>query len=757
MSAARSFPWSLQAKVLVVVLTFLVVVPACTLWVVNRHVSRQVQDEARQTLVTAEAVFRQSLDIRARDLLLRYRNVVNEPRFKAIVQLDDGKTMTGYLRDLLEEFGGDNEVILFMREDGEVLGSARRDANLPVETFAKAARAAVDVAFEGGRGLTTVSFNNRIYNVIAVPATVREGGPLTGALAIGVRLGESAVQEMKTLTRAEIVLLADKRVAASTLVVDDAVEALANARTEPAEAALSTARSVVQEVVIDDEHFLALAAGVESSPGFHYVLLSSYEQRLQSLARTQRTLLLVSGAGILVGSLVVWFFVRRITRPLRELRDMAEAVGQGDFSRKVERFSNDECGEVAEAFNRMTGNLQSSRAELQTAVDTLKNTQAQLVQSEKLSAVGQFVAGVAHELNNPLTAVIGFADLLKETVTDKEIRPQIDLIARSGQRCQKIVQSLLSFSRQQAPERKLLKLGALIDDILEIMAYDLRTSGVEVLREYGEIDVNARIVGDAHQLQQVFVNLLNNARQALHDFRRDGRIAVRAFVAGSMARLEFQDNGPGIKPEHFAKIFDPFFTTKAVGKGTGLGLSLVYGIIQEHGGKIRVQSEPGQGAVFVIELPLATASQQSSVKLQSGQSRPPMLVTQEKKAGAGRSVLVVDDEEWILSLTEELLRREGYDVVAVLSCERALEVLGGRRFDVIVSDWKMPGLNGIQFYEHLRAHDPESAQRLLFMTGDVMSETFERFLERNAKTYLSKPFAIEDFRAAVAALLGDSK
>jgi signal transduction histidine kinase len=742
---------SLQAKVLVVVLAFLVLVPAITLWLVNRHVTRQMQEDSRQTLATAEAVFRQSLEIRSRSLLLRYRNVVNEPRFKAVAQLGDAKTMTGYLRDLLEEFSADNEVVLFIREDGEVLGSARRDATLSVDAFAKAAQPVAGMAFEGGRGLNSVSFNNRIYTVIAVPCAVRGGGPLTGALVIGVRLGETAVQEMKALTRAEIILVADGHVAASTLGPGDAASALSAGSGKNA-----ATPGGIQEVVIDGEHFLTLTSALESVPGFQFVLLSSYEQRLLALEHTQRALLGVSAAGILISALFVWIFVSRVTRPLRELRDTAEAVGGGDFSRKVERFSNDECGEVAVAFNRMIANLQTSRAELEKAVETLKNTQTQLVQSEKLSAVGQFVAGVAHELNNPLTAVIGFADLLKETVNDPEIRPQIDLIARSGQRCQKIVQSLLSFSRQHAPEKKLLKLGVLIDDILEIMAYDLRTSGVEVVREFDGPDALPAIVGDAHQLQQVFVNFVNNARQALQGFRKDGRIAVRAFAAGSMVRLEFQDNGPGIKPEHLAKIFDPFFTTKPVGEGTGLGLSLVYGIIQEHGGKIRVQSEPGQGAVFIIELPVATLAQQASVKLTGGHSRPPLSVAPAKgaSAGAGKSVLVIDDEEWILSLTEELLRREGYAVVAVLSCEKALEILSNRKFDVIVSDWKMPGLNGIQFFEHLRVHDPESARRLLFMTGDVMSETFERFLERNAKTYLSKPFALRDFRAAVAALLG---
>ena len=170
--------------------------------------------------------------------------------------------------------------------------------------------------------------------------------------------------------------------------------------------------------------------------------------------------------------------------------------------------------------------------------------------------------------------------------------------------------------------------------------------------------------------------------------------------------------GPGIKAADIAKIFDPFFMTKPVVKGTGLGLS------PEEISKVSVPNR--------------------------GNSRPPMATL--PISGVGRSILVIDDEEWILSLTEQLLRREGYSVVAVPSCEKALAILTTQTFDVIVSDWKMPGLNGIQLYEHLKAKAPESAARMLFMTGDVMSDTFEQFLMRNGKTCLPEPFAIQDFR-----------
>ncbi len=457
----------------------------------------------------------------------------------------------------------------------------------------------------------------------------------------------------------------------------------------------------------------------------------------------RKTLLVVSVLGILLSAIVVGLIIRRIIQPLRELRDSAEAVGRGDFSRKIERFSNDECGDLAEAFNRMTSNLQTSRAELEKAVETIKATQAQLIQSEKLSAVGQFVAGVAHELNNPLTTVIGFSDLLRQTETDEKNRHYLDLVARSAHRCHKIVHSLLSFARQHAPERKLIELNAIVEEVLEIMAYDLRTSNVKIVKQF-QAGLPA-LMADAHQLQQVFINILSNARQALETFRRDGEITVRTRLEGGSVRIEFQDNGPGISAENLLRIFDPFFTTKPVGKGTGLGLSLSYGIVKEHGGKITAVSRAGEGVMFVIELPASNeAITERPAIMQPASSRSPFA-----PAFSGKSVLVIDDEQWILLLAQELLARDGHGVVVAASGERAMEVLKTQKFDVIISDWKMPGLNGIHLFEHLLNVDPTAAQHMMFMTGDVINDSFQDFLRRNGKTCLPKPFSIDEFRVAI--------
>jgi signal transduction histidine kinase len=747
MAGGRRTRLSFQTKVLIAVVAVLVPLPAITVWLVSDRLEAQMLDEARQTLTSAEDGFVKSLEIRARSFLSRYQTVANEARVRVTAQLGDQKTIEHLLRELLFEANEDNEVVVYVTEKEQRLAGVSRASDLEVESFERAAEDVTRAALAGEPTTGSAALSGRVYNVVSVPVMAEKGPPI-GALTVGIRINDATVQQLRS-PRTEVLLLTEHTVAASTLKDPDHNRDLLQQITAAEKgAAGAVASRQVSRVRLNGEHYLALTGihGASKAPqGFRYLLLSSYELRLHASEEARRTLVLVGVIGILCGVAIVWFFLRRITQPLRELRDMAEAVGRGDFSRKIQKFSNDECGELAEEFNRMTTNLQSSRAELEKTVSTLKNTQSQLIQSEKLSAVGQFVAGVAHELNNPLTAVIGFADLLSSTETDEKNRRHLDLIAKSAHRCHKIVQSLLSFARQHAPERKLVEINSVIDDVLEIMAYDLRTSNITVKCEFGEGLPN--LLADAHQLQQVFVNILGNARQAIEPFRRDGEIVVRTRLANGLVRIEFQDNGPGIRADNLSRIFDPFFTTKPVGKGTGLGLSLSYGIIQEHGGKISAQSEVGHGAMFVIELPPAAAP--AAVLRETGAAKA---VKPDGSVGAGKAVLVVDDETWILELAEELLRKEGYDVEAVAGGEKALARIKERSFDVIVCDWKMPGLNGMHLYEQLQSTNPALASRMLFMTGDVINESFQDFLRKRERPCMSKPFAIDEFRAAVASV-----
>ena len=386
----------------------------------------------------------------------------------------------------------------------------------------------------------------------------------------------------------------------------------------------------------------------------------------------------------------------------------------------------------------------------------LQETQAQLVQAAKLSAVGQLVSGVAHELNNPLSVVIGHGQLMLTRNPPPEIRRPVELIVSQGDRMSKIVQSLLLFSRQRATARGAVDLPQIIEQTLVLRAAQLRLSGVTVIAEH-EPDLPPAD-GDAQQLQQVILNLLLNAEQALLQTRKDltgsleaeprpgarivFRTSTRKLPERDWVRMEVEDNGPGIAPEVLPRIFEPFFTTKAVGQGTGLGLSVSYGIIQQHGGRLTAQSEPGC-TVFAFEVPRWVPGV------------PAPVVTPEpigRIEGAGRAALVVDDEPEIVDLVVTILRRDGWKVDVAEGGRSGLERVRTARYDLIVSDFRMPDGDGEAFYRAAVEAQPELMRHFLFMTGDTANPIAWQFLQDTHIAVIEKPFSPDTLRAAIARL-----
>ena len=392
---------------------------------------------------------------------------------------------------------------------------------------------------------------------------------------------------------------------------------------------------------------------------------------------------------------------------------------------------------------RLVGDLQQSLTRLQT-------TQAQLVQSEKLSAIGQLIAGVAHELNNPLTAVLGYTQLLQaEPHLDTEMREDLDKIYAQAQRAASIVQNLLTFAREHKSQRRFVDVNEVIKRALELSAYQLRNANVQVITR---LDVGVLgCIADAGQLQQVFINLINNARDALLTTpHRGGHLTIESTLRDDKIQVRFIDDGPGLSPEVKQHLFEPFFTTKEVGEGTGLGLSICFGIVTDHGGRIWAESEPGQGATFIVELPASKAPRRAS-----SETRPPQEIpapVQQKR------ILVVDDEEDVAGVLGRFLAQEGYEVLVAHSGAEALalleEIQGSLEgLDLILSDIKMPGLSGPALYERLRRQAPELAQRVLFITGDTLDRRTQAFLRRVRLPYVRKPFDLEELRRQVSRLL----
>lgn len=368
-----------------------------------------------------------------------------------------------------------------------------------------------------------------------------------------------------------------------------------------------------------------------------------------------------------------------------------------------------------------------------------------LIQSDKLSSIGELVSGVAHELNNPLTSIMGFSELLLTDNINEGSKKKAETIHESSQRCKRIVDNLLSFSRSHKPEKTYQDINSLIAGILDLKAYRLDVEDIETRLDLEE--TIPMIMADGHQLQQVFLNLLNNAEHALQEKGGQGTITIRTGYRNNKLFITFTDSGSGIPERIIPRIFDPFFTTKEVGKGTGLGLSISYGIIKEHGGDIQVVSKQGAGTSFLIELPVATSADKPVMTISAHVREEAQIVA------GGLRALLLDDEPLILDFVKEVLLDSGYSVDAVSEGKKALEMLGNSDYDIIISDMKMPGMNGKQFYLEAKKLRPKTSGRIIFMSGDTASRETQDFLRDTGNQYIQKPFTVQMLREVISKVL----
>jgi PAS domain S-box-containing protein len=373
----------------------------------------------------------------------------------------------------------------------------------------------------------------------------------------------------------------------------------------------------------------------------------------------------------------------------------------------------------------------------------------QLVQQEKLAAVGQLVSGVAHELNNPLAGVLAFAELMLEPPPeDPELHEAARTIYTEAKRAARIVSNLLTFARQHAPERASTDLNRVLLDALELRRYSLRVQQVDIVVE---LDYDLPCTwADPFQLQQVFLNLIGNAEQALAAAAGDRRLTVRTHRRGGVLHATVEDTGPGIPADQLERIFNPFSTTKPTGQGTGLGLSISDGIVRQHGGRLRAESAPGAGATFVLELPLVTppaaaAEVHAAADDAHDHSLPPA-------SASGRTVLVVDDEPAIRGAVARYLRTRGHTVALADSGAAALAALAERPFDAVLLDLRMLDMSGDAVYAELARRDPRQAERVAFLSGDVHGGAAREFVEASGRPWLVKPFLLDELSALLDTL-----
>ena len=364
--------------------------------------------------------------------------------------------------------------------------------------------------------------------------------------------------------------------------------------------------------------------------------------------------------------------------------------------------------------------------------------------SSRLAAVGEMAAGIAHEINNPLTGVIGFSELLAERQDlPAGVKEDVLRISAGSARVKEIVKRMLTFSRQTKPKKSCVNINELIEATLDLRSYVLKTANIEVVKRF-DPDLHC-VVADAGQMQQVFLNLIVNAEYSMKQSHGRGNLTIATEKAGEHVRISFKDDGAGMTRDTREKVFNPFFTTKGVGEGTGLGLSVTRSIILEHNGTIEVESEPGKGAVFTVILPINSPTEDTGGDSSSDPA-------QADKVKSGR-VIVVDDEEAITSLVKAVLTREGYRVDVASDSTGASEMLDSTLYDTVLMDIRMPGVSGIDIYNDIKSRRPELAGRFIFITADASDDNTKAFLDRNELPYIVKPFDIKILLKMVEGLL----
>jgi len=411
--------------------------------------------------------------------------------------------------------------------------------------------------------------------------------------------------------------------------------------------------------------------------------------------------------------------------------------------RTIERFGRP----VLDAGGELLGRL-----EIYRDVTGQRLVQSKLLQTEKMAGLGQLVSGIAHELNNPLTSIIGYSQLLLGRRLTAPQEADGRLIHQEAERAARIVKNLLLFAREARPERRPVNLNEIVERTLALRNYELRVENIELSQDLAQ-DLPL-VVADAAQLQQVLLNLLVNAEQAIRQGSGEGSIRVRTRkTPDGRVSFEILDSGPGIPQEIIPRIFDPFFSTKPSGAGTGLGLSITCGIVKEHGGNITVQSQLGHGAKFTVELPAALQEVTQASPL------PGSLTTKRNSAPAAvratrsERMLVVEDEPTVAHLIADVLTEEGHKVEIVLDGRDGLDRAIGGNYALIICDLRMPHMDGRGIYRELVARRSPMRHRLMFVTGDTLAPRTLEFLEKSGLPFLAKPFLVEELKTVVTRAL----
>ena len=555
---------------------------------VDRTVVRQVQRTEEEGLKNTRAAFAALKENQQRQLLQQSSLVSDLPHFKAAMAVFDPNlphyeqteavaTVHNVADRILVSIDADLAVLTDYL--GSPITSAGLDCGgpclLPLKHVSR-------LSLQQGTGYEIVELNGRLFSVASVP--VRSGGTVFGALCLGLLLDDSVAASLERMSGSAVALISDQSLLASSPGVPERfAELLATGEWSgrPATLSLDGERFRCSWVPISEDN-------AESRDAF--VVLRSEAQALAFLQSVRSGLLSVGIAAALIGLVVAYIFARQITTPVQALVQQTEKLARGNFDARLNLHTGDELGKLAEAFNRMGQSLAESRA--------------QLLQAGKLAAMGELGAGLAHELRQPLTSIRASAQLTQMQIPkeNKKTVSHLQLILDAVDHMTGIIQGLKDFSRKASFERVPIHVEDVLHKTETLMQAQLKSGGVRLeTKVEGSLGC---VLADGNQLQQVFVNLISNARDAMKSSKGVITVTASMSLLGDMVQISVADDGPGIPPDVLPNIFQSFFTTKAEGQGTGLGLPITKSIIQDHGGTLEVETEEGHGTTFTVSLPI---------------------------------------------------------------------------------------------------------------------------------------------------------
>jgi signal transduction histidine kinase/CheY-like chemotaxis protein len=731
-SGSRAIPWHrrLEARVALGVSAVVGMALLAVLLATGRIVRTNALARAADDLQAARVAFHHLVDGRAEFAASQLRLIAELPVFRA--HLTDSRLAAdratvesmaeGYRSSLKAHFTVvTDQAGNWIARPGWTSGSA-----VPPEL----ARGITDArAGRSSRAIATV--DDRLYLVVTEPATFAD--EVLATLTAGYQLDDNVARELAMTARCDVNLIVGRRVSGSSLSLPQR-EALATMLLEAPDA-IGRLRQPAELRSVGDGFYVGgtypLHPDAAGAPAGALVLLQDWGPTKRSVDEIRSRVLWLGAATFmfaLAGALVV---SRRMTQPLREIAAITGEIAAGHWDRSVPVHGNGEAAAMALAFNDMTASLSASYA-------ALRDHELHLRQAQKMEAVGRLAGGVAHDFNNLLTVIRGYGELLSENLeADDTRKADVTEILKAAESASSLTRQLLVFSRKQLLAPKVVKLEDIVRGT-EKMLRRLIGADIElIVRSAPEVWC---VMADPGQLEQVVMNLALNARDAMPD---GGTLSIELEnvddANGGSVALSVTDNGCGMDASTMARIFEPFFTTKAEGRGTGLGLAMVHGIVEQSGGSIAVQSEPGRGTSFRVTLPRAKDG------LVAPEVRPATPVARRRN----ETVLLVEDEPAVRTLACQVLRKEGYEVLEAARGDDALDIAmrHPRTIHLLLTDVVMPGMSGRRLWEQLSTCRPDA--KVLFMSGYTDDAVVRHGIREAGLPFLQKPFSLTALADAV--------